>query len=56
MSGMAGVQIVALVGWLALMIGVYASYRLDWKDTLRLILIWACIFAGLTFIISLFQG
>lgn len=53
MSGMAGVQIVALIGWLALMISVYASYRLNWQQTLRLVLIWACIFAGMTFLVSL---
>lgn len=56
MIGVDAVQVVALVGWLALMLGVYASYRLNWKETVRLVLIWACIFAGVTFIIGMMTG
>ena len=55
MTDMATIQIVALVGWLALMLSAYASYRLEWKQTVKMALVWACIFAGLTFVIGFFM-
>ncbi len=56
MTGDEAVRIVALVAWLALMIGAYASFRLEWKDMVRQLLIWAAIFAGVTFIVTLIMG
>ncbi len=56
MTGDEAVRIVALVAWLALMIGAYASFRLEWKDMVRQLLIWAAIFAGVTFVVTLIMG
>ncbi len=55
MTNMATIQIVALIGWLLLMLSAYASYRLDWKKTVRMALTWGCIFAGLTLMIGFFM-
>ena len=48
------VSLVALVGWLALMVASYRSYRVGAAQTVRMALIWACIFAGVAFLFSLF--
>lgn len=49
-------SIVAMCGWLALMIMGFASYRLSWKKTVTIALWWAAIFAGMTALISLIRG
>ena len=46
------VQLVALIGWLVLAVGALASYKLDWKEGLRLGFIWAVIFATVFLFIS----
>ncbi len=47
------IQIVALVGWLVLAIGAFASFRLSWREGLRMALVWAAIFTGAALLISL---
>ena len=49
-------SITAMCGWLALMVMSFASYRLSWKRTVTIALVWAAIFAGLTAAISLARG
>lgn len=56
MSESAIVQIVALVAWLVLAVAAYASLRLEWKTTIRYVLIWGTIFAGTALIMSLAMG
>jgi hypothetical protein len=47
------VSLVALLGWLILMLGAYRSHRIGAGKTLRLALIWAALFAAITFIFTL---
>ena len=49
------VQIIALIGWLVLAGGAMASYRLNWKEGLRLGFIWAVIFATVFLVISIIR-
>ncbi|NNC58871.1 MAG: hypothetical protein HKO05_02630 [Erythrobacter sp.] len=49
------VQIVALTGFLVLAASALASYRLDWKSGIRMVLIWGCIFAAVVFFITFFE-
>ena len=46
------IQLVALLGWLILAGGALASYRLDWKEGLRMGFMWAVIFATVFLIFS----
>ena len=50
------VSIIALVGWLVLMVGAYASYRMDWGKTLKMALIWASLFIGVFLLFALVRG
>ena len=52
MSGDETVRIIALAAWLALAIGAYASYRLEWKKAVRDVLVWGAIFAAVTLVIG----
>ena len=56
MTDMATIQIVSLVAWLALMLTAYGSYHFNWKHTVKLVLVWASIIAGLTLVISFLGG
>ena len=47
------VRIIALVGWLILMLGAVASYGLNWKTSLRHALIWAVIITGLMLLVTM---
>lgn len=49
------VQIIALVGWLVLMGGAFASYKLSWKKSLTMVLAWVAIFA-FVFVIFTWAG
>ena len=49
------VQLIALIGWLVLAAGALASYRMDWKQGLRLGFLWAVIFATVFLFISVIQ-
>lgn len=50
------VQIVALVGWLVLAVGAFASYKLSWGKAARMALTWLGIFLGIYVLFSLVQG
>lgn len=47
------VAIIALLGWLVLVGGALASYRLGASKMIRLVLIWLAIFVGGFVIVSL---
>jgi len=53
MSDASLVSIIALVGWLILAVGAYRSHQVNMSKTIRMALIWACIFTGLTFFFTL---
>lgn len=53
MSGLSIVSVVSLVGWLVLALAAYRSHRVNTPKTIRLALIWACIFVAATFLFSL---
>ena len=50
------VHLVALVGWLILVGSAFASFRLGWKETVRLALVWAGIFVAVALVFSLVMG
>lgn len=50
------VQLVALGGWLILSASAYASFRMNWSQTIRLALIWAGIFVAVGLLFSLVMG
>ena len=47
------VQIIALLACLILAGSAFASFRLQWKDGLRMALIWGAIFASVFLFISI---
>ena len=49
-------SLVALTGWLVLMIAGYSSYRLNWSKTVTMALIWFGIFFAVAGVIALVQG
>lgn len=53
MNDAALVSIVALVGWLILVIGAYRSHQVGMSQTIRMALIWASIFTGVAFLFTL---
>ncbi len=53
MNDAALVSIVALVGWLILVLGAYRSYKVDTAKTIRMALIWASIFVGVALLFRL---
>ena len=55
-SQMETASLVALLGWLALAVSSYASYRLHWKKTVTLALVWAAIFVAAAGLVALIQG
>ena len=40
------VSIIAMIGWLILVVSAYRSYRVDTAKTIRMALTWAAIFTG----------
>ena len=50
------VSLVALVGWLILVAGALASYRLDWSKALKMALTWVAIFVGAFLLFDLVRG
>lgn len=55
MNDIALISIVAMLGWLVLAGSAFASFRLGWGKTLRLVLVWLAIFVGL-FVIADLMG
>lgn len=53
MSSFDGLQIVMLLGWLVLAASAFASYRLNWRKSAVLVLVWAAIFTGATLFVNL---
>lgn len=47
MSEMTTVSLVAMIGWLLVMVMGFASFRLSWGKTAQLALIWLGIIIGL---------
>lgn len=56
MNEFGAIQLVALVGWLILAASAFASYRLGWKENVRLALTWAGIFIAVALLFSLVLG
>jgi len=50
------VSIVAMLGWLILALGAFASFKLSWRKGVSYALVWAAVFAGLAFAISATGG
>ena len=55
MNEYALLSIVAMAGWLILMMGSFASFKLGWSKTIQMALIWAAIFVGATLLVGLFS-
>ncbi len=47
------VSIIAMLGWLILVMGAYRSYRVNTAKTLRMALTWAAIFTGVAIFFTL---
>ena len=56
MNEFGAVQIVALLGWLILAGSAFASYRLGWKESVRMGLVWAGIFVAVALLFSMVMG
>jgi len=50
------VRLVALAGWLILALSAFASFRLDWKKSVRMALIWVLLFGGAAILFGLILG
>lgn len=50
------VHLVALGGWLILAASAFASYRMNWSQTVRFALIWAGIFLAVGLLFSMVMG
>ena len=50
------VQIIALIAWLVLATSAFASFRLGWRENIRLALVWAGIFVSVALVFSLAMG
>ena len=56
MNAYGWVTLVSLGGWLLLAVSAYASYQLNWKQSVRMVLIWAGIFTAVVLLFSLVMG
>jgi len=50
------VQLIALAAWLILAGSAVASFRLGWKDSVRMALVWGGIFTAAALLFSLVMG
>lgn len=50
------VSLIALVGWLILVGGAFASYKLNWKTSLKQALTWIAIFWAVFVLFTLVRG
>jgi hypothetical protein len=50
------IQLIALFAWLILAGSAVASFRLGWKESVRMGLIWAGIFVAVFLVISMMMG
>ncbi len=56
MTDLDALRMVSLIGWLAVAITAYASFRFDWKKSVRMALLWIAIFVGVAFLFSSIGG
>jgi hypothetical protein len=49
------VRIISLVGFLILAASAFASFKLSWSKTLRMVLIWGSIFAAAALFFSIIE-
>lgn len=49
-------RIVALVAWLAVAIASYSSYKLHWRKSVTMALVWVAIFVGVFGLVALIQS
>ncbi len=56
MSEYGVVQLIALTAWLILAGSAVASFRLGWKDSVRMALIWGGIFTAVALLFSMVVG
>ena len=56
MNQFGAVHLIALLGWLILASSAVASYRLGWKENVRMALTWAGIFVAVALAFSLVMG
>ncbi|MBH5322597.1 hypothetical protein [Aurantiacibacter sediminis] len=52
-DGVQWVSLIAMLGWLVLILFAYRSYRVDTGKTIRMALTWAAIFVGVAIFFSL---
>ena len=50
------VQIVALLGWLILVGGAFASHKMSWGKAARMALTWIAIFVGVFLLFQVVRG
>ena len=48
-------RLIALLGWLVLVVAGYSSYRLHWKKSVTMALVWIAIFVGVVGLVALIQ-
>ena len=53
MSDVGVVSLIAMMGWLVLVVAGFASYRLSWGKTAQLAFVWLAIFVGLFLLVRL---
>lgn len=56
MTDLDALRMVSLIGWLAVAAAAYASFRFDWKKSVRMALVWIAIFVGIAFLFSVIGG
>lgn len=56
MTEIDALRIISLIGWLVVAAAAYASFRLDWKKSARMALMWVAIFAGMALVFSMIAG
>ncbi|MGX7952557.1 hypothetical protein ACWPM1_08320 [Tsuneonella sp. HG249] len=56
MSDGSAVQLIALFAWLILAGSAVASFRLGWKESIRMALVWGGIFAAVFLVFSMVMG
>ncbi|MEL6541975.1 MAG: hypothetical protein AAFP79_06015 [Pseudomonadota bacterium] len=47
------ISLIAMLGWLVLVVAGFASYRLSWGKTAQLAFVWLAIFVGLFLLVRL---
>jgi hypothetical protein len=53
MNDLGIVSLIAMIGWLLLIVAGFASFKLSWGKTAQLALVWLAIFVGLFLLVDL---